>query len=60
MQREFGHTPHVLKGPYLFQEESILYLHINNICKIILCIVLLSGTLMPNNQRYHYNLLLCI
>ena len=20
----------------------------------------LSGTLMPNNQRYHYNLLLCI
>lgn len=25
---------------YLFQEESTLYLHINNICKIILCIVL--------------------
>lgn len=24
----------------IYQEESILYLHINNICKIILCIVL--------------------
>ena len=30
----------VLESPYLFQEESTLYLHINNICKIILCIVL--------------------